>query len=621
MKPFLQRLRPHIFPRNSSREKLARFIQRGIFAIQTRVSGGYKSWINQNEPDESALEAQQKLISELVYLPMISVVIIFDGSSTNYLNQAVNSILSQTYQTWELRIITTGLSRSAILQALNTFAVQDERIQIESGEPGTDSDLVIKRAIVTSHGDFIGFLDQSDCLAPFALYEVIRTLNGTSQLDLIYSDEDQLSLDGKQRHSPIFKPCFSIDYLRSVNYIQHFLVLRKSLGDGLGWFRIGTNNASNYDLILRAVERARYIAHIPQVLYHRHSLATKSNFPQMGLKDNHAEILALNDHITRCGLKAKIEKGSHPSLFHVSYQLDDTPLVSIIIPNHEHEDDLRCCVESILLHTAYQHYEILIVENNSHSQAILKLYEQLQARDKRVHVIEYHQPFNYSEINNFAVGHTRGDVLLFLNNDTLITNSDWLECMLEYALRPDVGTVGAKLYYPNQLIQHAGVIVGLGAVASHYFVGYSQNHTGYNFNLIVPQNLSAVTAACMMMRRKIFDEIGGFSPDFQVAFGDFDLCLKIRQKDYLVVWTPYAELIHNESMTRGYEDTPEKEARFFQEANLLKSKWADFFAAGDPYYNPNLTLSRRDFSLRAVHGNQAPRLTRGLLSSTKPFKE
>jgi GT2 family glycosyltransferase len=193
--------------------------------------------------------------------------------------------------------------------------------------------------------------------------------------------------------------------------------------------------------------------------------------------------------------------------------------------------------------------------------------------------------------------------------------------MLEYALRPDVGAVGAKLYYPNQLIQHAGVIVGMGAGASHYFVGCSRNHTGYNYNLVVPQNLSAVTAACLMMRRKVFDEIGGFSPEFQIAYGDVDLCLRIRQFDYLVVWTPFAELIHNESMTRGYEDTPEKEAHFIHEANLLKTKWADFFVTGDPYYNPNLTLSRGDFSIRSGHGNQAPRLARGLLSSTHLYKE
>jgi len=335
-----------------------------------------------------------------------------------------------------------------------------------------------------------------------------------------------------------------------------------------------------------------------------------------------AGLQAVSEHLERCGLKGTAQVGSAPTIYQVRYEIQATPVVSIIIPNHEHAKDLLRCINSILSQSTYQRYEILIIENNSHREDIFALYEQLENQDKRVRVMKYpHEPFNYSEINNFAITLASGEVLLFLNNDTQVLKPDWLERMLEYALRPDVGAVGAKLYYPNMLVQHAGMIVGIGVGARHYFVGYPKDDPGYRYNLVVPQNLSAVTAACLMIRKDVFNEVGGFDPDYQLGYGDIDLCLKLRQKDYLIVWTPYAELIHYESMTRGYEDTPQKEARFYREANLLITNWADFFAAGDPYYNPNLTLSQGDFSIRSGICNHTPRPARGLISRAASYKK
>ena len=622
MKPFFQRLRPQVLPRNSRREKLVRLLLRQITAHYCRFFDSYKSWIKQNEPDGNGLIAQQILAGNLEDATLISLMLPVIGTPAPYLYEVLQSIMVQTYKNWELWIITVCPPSSELGQLLDTYATRDNRIRINFINPDLELAEALNTTITMSHGEFIGFLEQADQLAPFALFEIFQALNKFRDTDLFYSDEDHLTLDGKHRYDPIFKPVFSIDYLRSVNYIQHFLVLRKSLGDSLGWLRVGFDDSQNYDLILRAVEQARWVTHIPKVLYHqRTSPHTTASRQDINSYTNKAGLRAVREHLTRCGFNASVENGPHPGLFHSTYQVRNQPLVSIIIPNREHADDLYRCVDSILSQTAYQNYEILIVENNSHSDNILALYHSLQARDERVRVIEYtRDTFNYSEINNYAAGLAKGTILLFLNNDIQILNADWLEHMLGYALRPDVGAVGAKLYFPNMLIQHAGVIVGMGVGSGHRFVGFPQADSGYQYNLIIPQNLSAVTAACLMIRHNVFDEVNSFDPAYQIAYGDIDLCLKLRQKDYLIVWTPYAELIHYESMTRGYEDTSIKEARFYKEADLLMKRWADFFSNGDPYYNPNLTLRRGDFSVQAGICNQAPRSIKGLLSSSSPSR-
>lgn len=591
-----------------------RLLLRKIPSLRALFTENYQSWIKKNEPDSAGLQKQNARARSFTHQPLFSVVVPVFAPPLNVLHEMIRSVLAQSYPNWELCLVNGDPLSSTIQQALEIYAAQDERIRIKTLEKNLGIAGNTNSAIEMAQGDFIGFLDHDDCLAPFALFEMAAAINEFPESDLLYSDEDYLSVDGKRRYNPVFRPAFSIDYLRAANYMPHFLVIRKNLGDRLGWLHPGFDGAQDYDLILRAAEQARWITHIPQVLYHWRALLT-STASSLDAKSyaGAAGLRALRAHLDRCGLPAVVQLGQSATIYQVKYEIPDPALISIIIPNHEHAAELRQCVDSILRYSSYPHYEILIVENNSQQPETLTLYNELQQRDQRVRLVEYHQqPFNYAEINNFAAGMARGSVLLFLNNDTEVITPDWLERMLEYAIRPDVGAVGARLYYPTMLIQHAGVVVGMGVGAGHYFVGYPKEYPGYRYNLFLPQNLSAVTAACLMMRRTVFDEVGRFGPEYRLAFGDIDLCLKVRKKDYLVVSTPYAELIHYESMTRGYEDTLEKEARFHNEANLLMNQWAGFLSEGDPFYNPNLTLNRGDFSIRAGICPHPVRTVRGI---------
>ncbi len=440
-------------------------------------------------------------------------------------------------------------------------------------------------------------------LARFALAETERAIQTYPQADLIYSDGDWLDRRG-QRARPWFKPAFAIDSLRAQNYIAPFFAVRKSLGDSLGWFDPAAGSAWAEDLIWRVIEQARQVIHIPKVLYHQTGERIVST---------EDEQRALWAHLERVGWPAKIEPGPVPHTFHLRYHLRAQPLISIIIPNHELPGELRRCVNSILEKSTHPNFEILILENNSRQAETFRLYEQLQARDSRVRVLEYHHaPFNYSEINNFGARQARGEVLLFLNNDTEVITPDWLERMLEYAQRPDVGAVGAKLYYPKNLIQHVGVILGLLGAGAHHFVNYPRDYTGYHYNTLLPQNISIVTAACLMTRRPAFEQVGGFDTVYRLAFNDFDLCLKLRERGYLIIWTPYAELYHHEALSRGYDANTAMLERLEQERQTFITRWHALLQAGDPYYNPNLALDRGYYSLRPGQYDLSPRAMPGL---------
>jgi GT2 family glycosyltransferase len=360
----------------------------------------------------------------------------------------------------------------------------------------------------------------------------------------------------------------------------------------------GFEGSQDFDLVLRATEKARKIAHIPQVLYHWRaspgstalSVSAKGYATESGIR-------AVQEHLARAGVVAKVSQGPIPTAYQIDYALTRQPRVTIIIPNSDHAADLNRCISSILERSTYTDFEILIVDNNSREEATFQLYRELQHNP---HVTVLHndeQPFNFSAVNNYAAARAQNEVLLFLNNDTEIISPDWLEKLLQFILSPDVGIVGAKLYYPNDTVQHAGVIIGIQGVAGHSHKHAQGDSHGYFQRLRLPQEVSAVTGACLMIKRAVFQEVSGFDPFFKLAFGDVDLCLKVRQKGYLVMWTPYAELYHHESKTRGPEDTHEKRVRASREAAYFKRKWTDFLAEGDPYYNPNLTLASEDFSL------------------------
>ena len=431
-----------------------------------------------------------------------------------------------------------------------------------------------------------------------ALAEVVETINKNPGADFIYSDEDKISENGKIRFGPHFKPDWSPDTFRSHNYICHLSIIKKELLDRVGYFRAGFDGSQDYDLYLRATENANNIVHIPKILYHWRTLkGSTSAVPEAKLYAYESAKKALKDHLERTGINATVTDGVTIGSYKINYEFDRQQKVSIIIPNTDHVELLKNCIESILINTKNVNHEIIIIECKSTSEQIFTYYETL-SNNEFIKVIVWDKPFNYSTVNNYAAERASGNVLLFLNNDTEVITNEWLESMLQHVLRENIGAVGAKLIYPNNKIQHAGIIIGLGGIAENLHKHYPKRSSGYMRRLSIVQNVSAVTGACMMIRKDVFNEVGGFDEEFALAYNDVDLCMKLREKGYLIIFTPYAELYHHESKTRGYEDTPEKKARFKKEAALFMKKWGYIVEKGDPYYNPNLTLKKTDFSVK-----------------------
>jgi O-antigen biosynthesis protein len=449
--------------------------------------------------------------------------------------------------------------------------------------------------LATIAGEFAAFIENGDVLAPFALYEVVKQINESPSVDLLFSDEDKIS-EMNHRFDPFFKPDYSPDTLRSINYMHHFLVIRKTVGDQIGWFRDGFGDSQYYDLVLRATEHTKNISHISKVLYHSCSVMRKDI--DCINQDSDVGNQALQEHLERSGLQGRVMDGSYPSTYRVSYVWTDSPLVSIIIPNHDNAQYLNRAIHSILKKSTYTNFEILIVENNSRQPETFQLYEQLESLDNRISVLTQNAPFNFSVINNWATGRAKGEVLLFLNNDIEVISPNWLEEMLQHVLRPDVGAVGAKLYYEDGTIQHAGIIIGPShGIAQHEHLKAPREAAGYFGRLTYIRNVSAVTAACVMLRKEIFDEVNRFDEHYALAYGDVDLCLKIHEKGLFNVWTPFAELYHFESKTRGYDDSPEKRARFKSELDYFLQKWHGTLKKGDPYYNTAFSMKNEDLEL------------------------
>lgn len=561
-----------------------------------KYEDSYQIWIEKSEPSKKALELQAKF--DFNYRPKISIIVPTYNTPLNFLIDMIESVISQTYANWELCIADGGSRNIELKQKIKEYADKHNNIKYTLLKENMGIVGNTNKAADLATGDYIALLDHDDMLAPNALFEVVSVLNQDTSIDFIYSDEDKISEDGSRRFEPHFKPDWSPDTLRSYNYITHLSVIKAELFNSIGRFRPGYDGSQDYDLILRATEKAEKIFHIPKVLYHwRTSSNSTSENPAAKSYAFEAAKRALKDHLNRVGLKGNVEDGLFISSYKTTFEIANEPLVSIIIPNKDLSDDLSRCINSILNKSTYRNYEIIIVENNSTVKQTFELYEKLK-KDKRIRVLEWKNPFNYSAINNYAVGYSNGEVLLFLNNDTEIISEDWIERMLEHAQRKEVGAVGAKLYYPDNTIQHAGVILGIGGVAGHLHKYSSRESFGHVGRLKVVQNLSAVTAACLMMRKEVFCEIQGFDKEFAVAFNDIDMCQKVREKDYLIIWTPYTELYHYESKSRGYEDTEEKRRRFKSEVDLFYRKWGDVLKFTDPYYNPNFTLDKEDFSLR-----------------------
>ena len=561
----------------------------------------YQKWIRKHLPTEKELQQQRE--TKFSINPKISIVVPLYKTEDAYLKKLVSSVKAQTYTNWELCLSDGSGTNSPIQRLLEQIAAEDNRVKVISHEESLQISENTNAAISAATGEFIAFADHDDELTPHALFECVKALNNNPDIKVFYSDEDKMTMDGNKFFQPHFKPDFNIDLLCTVNYICHLFVVKREIIEQVGVLRSEFDGAQDYDFVFRCIEAVKpeQIYHVPKILYHWrcHENSTSEN-PESKLYAFEAGQRAVQAHYDRLGVKAEVYKGEYLGLYRTRFIRDYDPLISILIPNKDHIEDLKRCMDSIDKKSTYKNYEYIIVENNSEKEETFSYYKKLEKENPKVHVVYWDGIFNYSAINNFGAQYAKGEYLLLLNNDTEIINEDCLEELLGYCTRDDVGAVGARLYFEDDTIQHAGVVIGFGGIAGHCFVMQPRGFTGYCHRIICAQDYSAVTAACMMVKRKAFDEVGGLSEELQVAFNDIDFCMKLRQAGYLIVYNPYAELYHYESKSRGLEDTPEKVARFNREVAVFAKRWPDILKNGDPYYNPNLTLDSQDFSLKRI---------------------
>lgn len=522
----------------------------------------YQKWIRHHLPDRNELEKQKK--TSFGYRPKISFVVPLYKTPEKYLRRLTESFQEQTYSNWELCFSDGSGAQSPLTELLKELTAKDNRIKYVSHEEPLQISENTNSAIEIATGDFIAFADHDDELTPNALFECVKAINEKPQTLVIYTDEDKMSMDGHKFFQPHFKPDYNPDLLCTVNYICHLFVVSRKVIEKVGGLRSEFDGAQDYDFVLRCVEAVKdeEICHIPKILYHWrcHEDSTAEN-PESKLYAFEAGRRAVQAHYERTGIHAEVFKGEYLGLYRTKFIRDHDPLISIIIPNKDHIDDLKRCMESIEQKSTYKNYEYIIVENNSTDSATFEYYKKLEAENPKVRMVYWDGVFNYSAINNYGASFAKGEYLLLLNNDTEIINPDCLEELLGYCMRKEVGAVGARLYYEDDTIQHAGVVIGFGGIAGHCFVQQKRGTTGYCHRIICAQDYSAVTAACMMVKKSAFDAVGGLSEELAVAFNDIDFCMKLRKAGYLIVYNPYAELYH-------YESNPEV-------LRILRKKWHD----------------------------------------------
>lgn len=525
-----------------------------------------------------------------------SILVPLYNTPIKFLKQMINSVVNQTYSNWQL-CLADGSDRDHAYVGEYIKSLNDARISYKKLDKNMGISDNTNECIKLSDGDYIALFDHDDLLHPSALFEMAKA-TCEKNADFIYTDE--VTFVGKTSNITIYnyKPDYSPDTLRSYNYICHFTAFSRELLEQVGFFNNEYDGSQDYDLILRLTEKAKNIAHIQKPLYfwRSHKASVASDVSAKPYVVDSAK-RALSAHLERLGLSGRIEDSSVPTTYKIQYDIKGIPLVSIIIPNKDHTDDLEKCLASVYGKSTYKNFEVIVVENNSTEEETFEYYKEAQSKYKDLKVITWENSFNYSAINNFAVKQANGEYVLLLNNDIEVITPDWLEQMLMFAQRDDVGAVGAKLYYSDDTIQHAGVIVGLGGVAGHSHKYFDRDNPGYMARASIAQNLSACTAACLLIRKSVYEEIGGLDENYAVAFNDIDFCMAIRKAGYLIVFTPYAEFYHYESKSRGDEDTPEKRARFNSEVFRFQDKWGEELKKGDPYYNPNLTLDSENFAL------------------------
>jgi O-antigen biosynthesis protein len=542
----------------------------------------YERWLAKHEPLPDNTAEQ---ISEFAYKPNISIITPVYNPEVRWLRRCIESVVRQSYPDWQLCLCDDASTNPEVRKLLQQYAAAEPRIALHLSAQNQGISLASNHALALATGEFVALLDHDDELSPDALFWAVKLLQGHRDADVIYSDEDKLELDGT-RSEPFFKPDWSPEYLESCMYTGHLTFYRRSLLEAVGGFRAGYEGSQDHDLMLRVTQQTGSIHHLPKILYHWR----KAEGSAAGTSDAKpyafvAARKALTDYARHKFPGAQVIEGTHKGQFRVKYPVNVAEKVSVIIPTRDKMPILKTCLDSIATRTAFPNYEILIVDNNSVEPRTREYLDQLPYR-----VLRFNEEFNFSKLNNFAAREATGKYLLFLNNDTEVITREWMTAMLEWCQQAEIGAVGAKLIYPNQTIQHAGVVLGLGGVAGHALAGLPKDTPTYFGVSHMVRNWAAVTAACMMVRREVFDAVGGFDEKLKVAFNDVDLCLRILQQGLRNLVTPFAQLYHYESASRGFSLDP-------QEVGYMKRTWGALLE-NDPYYNPNLTLHGGEFGLR-----------------------
>ncbi len=566
--------------------------------MQTAMRNNYDEWIRQFDVvDDTRRAAIRTRVAAMGNAPLISVLMPTYNPDLDWLREAIESVRGQIYSNWELCIADDASTDLAVRPLLEAYARDDRRIKVTFRERNGHISAASNSALALATGEWVALLDQDDRLAEHALFWTADAIDRDPSLKLIYSDEDKIDEEGR-RHDPYFKCDWNRDLFYSQNMFCHLGLYRRTLLDSIGGFREGVEGAQDHDLVLRCIEQTgdAAIGHIPRVLYHWrvHAGSTAAGADAKSYAAVAGE-RALREHFLRCNVGADVEWVGYG--YRVRYGLPSpAPLVSLIVPTRNALELMRTCIESIRARTTYPNYEIIIVDNGSDDPAALEYFASLAAGD-RVRVLRDDSPFNYSALNNRAVAAARGSLVGLINNDIEVRSPEWLSEIVSIALQPGVGAVGAKLLYPDDTLQHAGIVLGIGGVAGHANKHGRPPHRGYFGRTGLIGSWSAVTAACMVVRRDVFLSVGGLNEtDLTVAFNDVDFCLKLKAAGYRNVLTPYAELYHHESATRGYEDNPEKRTRFRAESDYMRRRWSNWLKH-DPAYSPNLTLQHEDFSL------------------------
>lgn len=585
---------------DSLQEKIKAY--NNIFESMRDNDLSYAQWIKDVEIKKIIPLSKQKEIMEAwVNNPLISIIIPVYNAPENYLKACIDSVRKQSYPFWELCIADDASPNTEIKKILEFYSSQDSRIKVVFRKKNGHISAASNSALELASGNYVALLDHDDLLTEHALFYVVKTIHENPGAEILYSDEDKIN-ENDVRSEPHFKSAWNPDLFFSQNYVSHLGIYKHEIIKKINGFRLGVEGSQDQDLLLRCLPHIdeKNIIHIPYILYHWRTLKGSTALAS-GEKNytTRAGVKALKDYFEENGPEGvEVEAASIPNTYRVYWPLPSLqPLVSLLIPTRDQKKLTELAVRSILNKTEYSNYEIIIVDNGSVEKDALEFFENIQKETSKVRVLRYNQPFNFSAINNFGFKHARGNIFGLVNNDVEVISPDWLTEMVRHAIRPDIGCVGAKLYYGNNTVQHAGVILGIGGVANHSHKHFPKSSSGYFARLMTVQNYSAVTAACLLVKKEIYEKVGGLNEEhLPVAFNDVDFCLKVKKLGYRNLWTPYAELYHHESVSRGAEDNPEKIARFNSEVSFMMDKWGAELKS-DNFYNENLTKVREDFSL------------------------